>query len=49
MLFNAPIRDRFDLEAFLSMRDSRRAGKAIMTLIAEASWHEYQDADIEGF
>jgi hypothetical protein len=38
-----------DLDAFLSMRDSRRAGKAIMTLIAKVSLEAYQDADIDGF
>jgi hypothetical protein len=49
MLFEAPVRDRYDCNAFLAMRDSRRAGKAIMTLVAEASLESYQSADNEGF
>jgi hypothetical protein len=49
MLFEAPIRDTFDCRAFLEMRDGRRAGKAIMTLVAEASLSAYQDADNKGF
>jgi hypothetical protein len=49
MLFEAPIRDQFDCRAFLEMQDARRAGKAIMTLVAEASLDSYQDADNEGF
>jgi hypothetical protein len=49
MLFEAPIRDQFDCRAFLEMRDCRRAGKAIMTLVAEASLEAYQRADVEGF
>jgi hypothetical protein len=49
MLFEAPVRDRYDCNAFLAMRDGRRAGKAIMTVVAEASLAAYQDADNEGF
>jgi hypothetical protein len=49
MLFEAPVMDRHDLNAFLAMRDGRRAGKAIMTVVAEASLTTYQDADVEGF
>jgi hypothetical protein len=48
-LFDAPIRDQFDCRAFLEMRDGRRAGIAIMTLVAQASLDAYQDADNEGF
>jgi hypothetical protein len=50
MLFDAPIRDRYDFNAFLSMRDGRRVGKAMMTLVAEASLDAYTEADAdEGF
>src|SRR5215211_3181111 len=37
MLFDAPIRDQFDYRVFLDMRDGRRLGKALMTLVADAS------------
>ena len=49
MLFDAPIRDSYDRQAFLEMRDVRRPGKTIMSIMAQASLDTYQDADNEGF
>jgi hypothetical protein len=49
MFWDEPCRDRFDLNAALSLHDGRRAGKAITTLVAEASLNAYQDADSKGF
>jgi hypothetical protein len=48
-LFEAPIRDRHDLRAYLSLMHGQLAGKAIVTLVAQVSLDAYQDADIEGF
>ena len=48
-LFDAPIRDDYDYRAFLEMRDGRRIGATVLTVICEASLDAYQDADTEGF
>jgi hypothetical protein len=48
-LFDAPLRDRYDYNAFLNMRDGRRLGATVLCAVCEASLEAYQDADTEGF
>jgi hypothetical protein len=49
MLWEAPLRDSFDYKGFLSMRDGRKLGATVLTMVCDASLHTYQAADIEGF
>jgi hypothetical protein len=49
MLFSAPLRDAFDYRAFLEMRDGRRLGACVLTMICDASLAAYEEADDEGF
>jgi hypothetical protein len=48
-LFDCPLRDQFDYRAFLELRDGRRIGATLLTLICDASLAAYQEADEEGF
>jgi hypothetical protein len=48
-LFDCPIRDAYDYRAFLELRDGRRIGATVLTLICDASLQAYQEADTEGF
>jgi hypothetical protein len=48
-LFDAPIRDQFDYRAFLELRDGRRLGATVLTMICDASLAAYEEADTEGF
>jgi hypothetical protein len=48
-LFDAPIRDAYDYRAFLEMRDGRRLGATVLTMVADASLEAYTEADVEGF
>jgi hypothetical protein len=48
-LFDAPIRDAYDRRAFLEMRDTRRLGAALLTIVADASLVSYEEADDIGF
>jgi hypothetical protein len=47
-LFDAPVRDTYDLRSVYEMHDGRGLGKALLQIIADASLDQYQDAD-EGF
>jgi hypothetical protein len=47
MLFDAPIRDHFDLKAFLNMRDGRLLGKTLIHLVAQCSLNAYDQASGE--
>jgi hypothetical protein len=49
MLWSAPIRDHFDLRAFLHMRCPIGLGKALIHLVAQASLNAYEAADTIGF
>ena len=49
-LFDAPIRDTYDYKAFLELRDGRRIGATVLTIVCDSSLDAYQDADSdEGF
>jgi hypothetical protein len=50
MLWDAPLRDPYDYRAFLEMRDGRRLGATVLTMVCDASLAAYQQADAdEGF
>jgi hypothetical protein len=51
LFWSAPARDQYDLRAICEMRgdSTRRLGQTLLRIIAEASLHEYEDADNEGF
>ena len=48
-LFDAPIRDAYDRQAYLHLHDGHRLGAQVLGLIADISLTHYQDADVEGF